>query len=66
MTLRAVVVDDERLARERVAELVRADDRLELVGEAAHGAAALDLIVEQRPDLAFLQPEMLGEERVVN
>ena len=58
MTLRAVVVDDERLARERVAELVRADDRLELVGEAAHGAAALDLIVEQRPDLAFLDIQM--------
>jgi two-component system, LytTR family, response regulator len=58
MTLRVVVVDDEPLARDRVADLVRGDARLELVGMAAHGAAALDLIVACRPDLAFLDIQM--------
>jgi two-component system LytT family response regulator len=58
VTLRVVVVDDEALPRQRVSDLVRADRRLELVGEAEHGAAALDVIVGCRPDLAFLDIQM--------
>jgi len=58
VTLRAIVVDDEALPRQRVADLVRGDSRLTLVGEADDGRAALDLIVEQRPDLIFLDIQM--------
>lgn len=58
MTLRTVVVDDEALPRQRVADLVRGDSRLELVGEADDGRAALDLIVQRRPDLVFLDIQM--------
>jgi two-component system LytT family response regulator len=58
VTLRTIVVDDEQLPRERVTNLVRAHSELELVGQAEHGAAALDLIVECRPDLAFLDIQM--------
>ena len=58
MTLRTVVVDDEALPRQRVADLVRGDTRLDLVGEADDGRAALDVIVEQRPDLVFLDIQM--------
>jgi len=58
MTLRTVVVDDEALPRQRVADLVRADNRLALVGEADDGRSALDVIVEQRPDLVFLDIQM--------
>jgi two-component system LytT family response regulator len=58
MTLRTLVVDDEALPRQRVADLVRGDPRLTLVGEADDGRAALDLIVEQRPDLVFLDIQM--------
>ena len=58
MTLRTVVIDDESLPRQRVADLVRGDSRLALVGEADDGRAALDLIVEQRPDLIFLDIQM--------
>ena len=58
MTLRTLVVDDEALPRQRVADLVRGDDRLALVGEADDGRAALDMIVEQRPDLVFLDIQM--------
>ena len=58
MTLRTLVVDDEALPRQRMADLVRADSRLLLAGEADDGRAALDLIVEQRPDLVFLDIQM--------
>lgn len=58
MTLRTVVVDDESLPRQRVADLVRAHPGLSLVGEAEHGASALDLISEARPELVFLDIQM--------
>ena len=58
MTLRTVVVDDEALPRQRVSDLVRGDKRLLLVGEADDGRAALDVIVDQRPDLVFLDIQM--------
>ncbi len=58
MTLRTLVVDDERLPRERVSDLVRAHPDLELIGQAEHGAAALDAILDARPDLVFLDIQM--------
>jgi len=58
VTLRVVVVDDEQLPRQRVSDLVRAHPVLELIGQAEHGAAALDVIVEYRPDLVFLDIQM--------
>jgi len=67
MTLRAVVVDDEALPRERVCALVAAHPALTLVGEAADGASALDLLIDDRPDIVFLDiqmPELDGFEVV--
>lgn len=58
MTLRAVVVDDEGLPRQRIVDLVHAHPDLELVGEADDGATALDVIVELQPDLVFLDIQM--------
>ena len=58
MTLRVVVIDDESLPRQRVCDLVHAHDALELVGAASDGAQALDVIVEQRPELVFLDIQM--------
>ena len=58
MTLRAVVIDDEELARRRVCELVGESPALELVGEASDGASALDLLAETKPDVAFLDIQM--------
>jgi two-component system LytT family response regulator len=58
VTLRTIVIDDERLPRERIANLVRAHAGLALIAEAEHGAAALDVIVEMRPDLVFLDIQM--------
>ncbi|HSA57254.1 MAG TPA: LytTR family DNA-binding domain-containing protein [Gemmatimonadaceae bacterium] len=56
--VRVVVVDDEPLARERIVQLVRETDGLELIGEAANGIEALDLIAASSPDLLFLDVEM--------
>lgn len=58
MTLRVVVVDDEPLPRQRVRDLVSQHPSLALVGEATNGTEALDVLVELRPDLAFLDIQM--------
>jgi two-component system LytT family response regulator len=63
MKLRVVVIDDEDLPRQRVCDLVSAHNALTLVGQASAGAQALDVIVEEQPDLIFLDiqiPELDG------
>lgn len=65
--LRVVVCDDEPLAREALRDLVAADDRLLLVGEAADGAQALKLLRALKPGLVFMDiqmPELTGLEVV--
>ena len=58
MPLRAVIVDDEMLVRERMRTLVSSHAALELVGEAADGLAALDLIAGAEPHVVFLDVQM--------
>ncbi|MEP6495211.1 MAG: LytTR family DNA-binding domain-containing protein [bacterium] len=58
MTLRVVVVDDERLPRQRLLDLVSQHASLTLVGEASNGAEALDVLVDVRPDVVFLDIQM--------
>jgi two-component system LytT family response regulator len=57
--IRALVVDDEPLARERIVTLLAKED-VEVVGECADGAAAIDAILRLSPDLAFLDVQMPG------
>jgi two-component system LytT family response regulator len=56
--IRALGVDDEPLARERVSAFVRETDGLELAGDAGNGLEALDLIAALAPDVAFIDVEM--------
>ncbi|HOC19525.1 MAG TPA: LytTR family DNA-binding domain-containing protein [Vicinamibacterales bacterium] len=56
--LRVVIADDERPARSFLASLVRSFDDVELVGEAANGSEALQLIESLKPDLALLDLQM--------
>jgi len=57
---RALVADDEQLAREMVAALLRADPDIESVIECGDAASARDSIARLRPDIAFLDVEMPG------
>ena len=56
--LRAVIADDEPLARQRLRMLLQDIDWLEVVSEAKDGASATAAIQKLRPDLAFLDVEM--------
>jgi len=56
--IRAVVVDDEPLARRRLCQLADGHDDLDLVGEAADGRDAMRVVRELHPDLLFLDIEM--------
>lgn len=58
--IRTVVVDDEPVAREGLLRLLDDDDDLELVGQAADGDEALELLRRERPDLVFLDVRMPG------
>ncbi|MES2534623.1 MAG: LytTR family DNA-binding domain-containing protein [Pseudomonadota bacterium] len=63
MIPRLFIVDDEALARKRLAMLlsdIAADCPHELVGEAGHAQAALDGIAASMPDLVLLDVQMPG------
>jgi len=67
MTLRVVVVDDEAPARKKILRFLNDNPEVDVVGEAANGAAAVDCIRKEKPDLVFLDvqmPEMDGFEVV--
>jgi two-component system, LytTR family, response regulator len=60
--IRAVIVDDEPFARERVRRLLAADEEVDVVGECADGFSAVSMIEEHAPDLVFLDIQMPGKD----
>lgn len=56
--IRAVVVDDEPLGRDRVRMLAERHDELQVIAECADGRSAVDAIQDKRPDLVFLDVQM--------
>lgn len=58
--LRTLVVDDEKLARDRLCGFLRAMEEVELVGEASNGPEAVAMIEDRRPDLVLLDVQMPG------
>src|SRR5918912_3982737 len=60
--LRALIVDDEPFARERVRRLLADDEEVEVVGECADGFAAAAAVAEHAPDLLFLDVQMPGKD----
>ncbi len=56
--IRAMVVDDEAMARERVVSLLRQEQDIELIGECSDGQQAVNAINSQQPDLVFLDVQM--------
>src|SRR6202045_4159677 len=60
MPLSAVIVDDEQLARDELAYLLKNLDDLNVVAQGKNGLEAISLIREHNPDLVFLDVQMPG------
>jgi two-component system LytT family response regulator len=58
--IRTLIADDEPMARHGVRLLLERDSGIEIVGEATGGVEAADLIQRLRPDLVFLDVQMVG------
>jgi len=61
--IRALVVDDESLAREALLVMLGGDPEIEVIAECRNGREAVQIIREQSPDIVFLDiqmPEMDG------
>jgi len=56
--IRALIVDDEPLARDCVRIALRDEPLVEVVGECGDGATAVEAIGELRPDVVFLDVQM--------
>jgi len=58
--LRIVLADDEAMMRAGIRAILSSVPGIEVVGEAADGAAAVALVAEHRPDIALLDVQMPG------
>ena len=58
--MKTLIADDERLARLELKRLLAAHPEVEIIGEAASGVEARELIVKLAPDLVFLDIQMPG------
>ena len=56
--IRALVVDDEPLAREMIREMLEGDSDVEVVAECANGREAVEAIKSNKPDVIFLDIQM--------
>jgi two-component system, LytTR family, response regulator LytT len=60
MTLSAIIVDDEQLARDELKYLLDSAGGVDVVAQGTNGIEAVNLIEEHRPDLVFLDVQMPG------
>ena len=58
--IRILIVDDEALARDRIADLLAREANIRIVGTAQTGPEAIDAIRSLKPDLVFLDVQMPG------
>jgi two-component system LytT family response regulator len=61
MTIRALIVDDEDLARRGLRNLLRRANDVQIVGECCNGREAIEAIAHSEPDLVFLDIQMPGK-----
>ena len=59
--MRAIIIDDERLARAELKKLLQDFPEVEVVDEAANAEEGIAKIEHQRPDLIFLDIQMPGK-----
>jgi len=60
MTISALIIDDEQLAREELSYLLEAVGGVQVVAQGSNGIEAVELIEEFRPDVVFLDVQMPG------
>ncbi|HYP09507.1 MAG TPA: LytTR family DNA-binding domain-containing protein [Bryobacteraceae bacterium] len=58
--MRAIIVDDERLARKELCRLLKAHPDVEIAGEAIDVEAAVQQVRDREPDLLFLDIHLPG------
>ncbi|MCY7310379.1 MAG: response regulator, partial [Chitinophagaceae bacterium] len=59
--MRAIIIDDERLARTELKKLLQEFPEVEIIDEAANAEEGLSKIESQQPDLIFLDIQMPGK-----
>jgi two-component system LytT family response regulator len=59
--MRAIIIDDERLARAELKKLLQEFPEVEVIDEAANAEEGINKIESQRPDLIFLDIQMPGK-----
>jgi DNA-binding LytR/AlgR family response regulator len=62
--IRAVIIEDEPLAAQYLAELLDETCQVEVVGSATEGEAGLYLCAEVRPDVVFVDINLPGKDGV--
>ncbi len=60
MSLSTLIVDDEQLARDELAYLLKNIGEVDVIAQGANGLDAINLIREHNPDLVFLDVQMPG------
>jgi two-component system, LytTR family, response regulator LytT len=60
MSLTALIIDDEPLARQELQYLLEAADGVEVLAQGTNGIEAVELIRTHKPDLVFLDVQMPG------
>jgi two-component system LytT family response regulator/two-component system response regulator LytT len=60
MTISALIIDDEQLARDELKYLLDSVGGVEVVAQGSNGIEAVNLIEQHRPDLVFLDVQMPG------
>ncbi len=58
--IRILIVDDEPLARKGIRDLLKNEPDITIIGEAANGREAAEMIAQHSPDLVFLDVQMPG------
>lgn len=62
--IRVVVADDQEIVRDGLVTLIGLLDGIEVAGDAADGAAAVDLVAAERPDVVLMDLRMPGVDGV--
>ena len=61
ITIRTIIIDDERLARTELKKLLQDFPEIEIIDEAGNASSAIEKINYHQPDLIFLDIQMPGK-----